>query len=137
MLLHKAQFAKDAPDSLACTNSAAKTDAWAQGVRMAAPKTLSFRAVANCEVGRLLQQLGRLRAVSISNHDFDPGSRAEARSLSRLHLSSWDFRQRPAAADGMEHVAVTMPRLSRSSPKGARAPESETGLQIGWALLRK
>lgn len=30
MLLHKARLAKDAPDSLACTNSAAKTDAWTQ-----------------------------------------------------------------------------------------------------------
>ncbi|KAL9489537.1 hypothetical protein ACSS6W_001814 [Trichoderma asperelloides] len=59
------------PQTLACTNSAAKTD----GHGLAAPKT-SLRAVANCEVGRLLQQqLGRLRAIPISNRDFDPGSR--------------------------------------------------------------
>ncbi|PON25930.1 hypothetical protein TGAM01_v205367 [Trichoderma gamsii] len=75
---------------------------------MAAPKP-SLRAVANCEVGRLLQQLGRLRAVPISNRDFDTGSRAEARSLSRLHRSSRDIRRCPAAAGGMEAVAVMTP----------------------------
>lgn len=137
MLLHKAQFAKDAPDSLACTNSAAKTDAWTQGVRMAAPKPSLF---VRWRTAKSVGSCSSLAASGLSPSAiaiFDPGSRAEARSLSRLHLSSRDFRQRPAAADGMEHVAVTMPRLSRSSPKGARAPESETGLQIGWALLRK
>lgn len=139
LLLHKAPFAKDAPDlsgmhKLGCQDRCLDP---VQGVRMAAPKPSLF---ARWRTAKSVSSCSSLAASGLS---------PSAIAISILDLGRKLGRCLIFAVRHGIFVDVLPPlmeckmlpsrcRISRDqAPKGSRAPESETGLQIGWALLRK